>query len=71
MQKKDYCVVVITSDGDELEDEMITAHSPRDAAGIAFANMGCDGVETIFASNEDDPTDRGSYQQVGHTLRQE
>lgn len=69
--KLNYHVRVVTTDGNELESEIIEAETKRDAAGKAFAEMEFYGVENIFVSNEWDVRDRASYRQVGRTLREE
>jgi hypothetical protein len=63
--------VVITSDGEELEDEVVEAQTKRDAAGKVFGRMNCAGVETIFVSNPYDRMDRAQYQQYGRTLKKD
>ena len=68
MKQSGFIVVVITSDGDELEDTSIEAQTKRDAAGKAWNNLGLDGVQTMFVSNADDPADRAVYQQQGRKL---
>lgn len=68
--KKQYEVVVITSDGEQLEDEIIEAQTKRDAAGKVFGRMNCNGVGTIFVSSVD-ATDRAQYQQHGRTLKED
>jgi hypothetical protein len=64
-------VSVITSDGNELEPEVIEALDKRHAAVKAWVEMNCYGVETIFVRNQWDAHDRAVYQQVGSSLQEQ